>query len=305
MGKNSKKKKYDLILSSDDEDYKGKKKKKNIEEDDEDDEDGIKERIKIYEFEKKRIRIDPRSQGELIPKENEEEFIFDKKGDYNNLIFGALYKEDVPIYNHNSLKIEALKWKNKIKESKEHNRVFYNGKLIKEGFTEKEYESINSYDFDRYFLFIIKSRYFKRTKNEGSNEKIFKFSDKKIDQNINSDFIKFSENSSKEEYYSNELFMETKEELVYKKNSEYYEKLRGEEANNIELWLKFINHQDAFYEIQKRKNINLIIEKKLSIYEKAIKLNPYSIDLILNYLKDAEEIKDYSYLNTIWKNLLK
>jgi DNA mismatch repair ATPase MutL len=107
----------------DSDEYNRKKKRKTSHED---------ELQKIYEFEKKRIKVDPRSntsfkhtlsrtlwnnslEKDLSSESDDKIFQYDYKGDPNNLLFGSIYREDIPSYRiykgKNPYTNETIKWK--------------------------------------------------------------------------------------------------------------------------------------------------------------------------------------------------
>lgn len=112
-----------------------------------DDEDATQEAAKIVEFEKKRIRIDPRSMPiatniDMLLSQRDSnsyvdylycmtfsDFVLDSKGDRNNLIFGGIYRADIPEYkrfnDENPFLQEVLKWRQKVREYKQQSSLIY------------------------------------------------------------------------------------------------------------------------------------------------------------------------------------
>ena len=68
----------------------------------------------------------------------------------------------------------------------------------------------------------------------------------------------------------------TEEESVMRITKEFNKKI-NENPKNIDLWVEFINIQDKFsLSIGSLKNKTAVIDRKISILEKALNLNPFN-----------------------------
>lgn len=65
------------------------------------------------------------------------------------------------------------------------------------------------------------------------------------------------------------------------------------EKSNIKLWLEYV----AFQDVRAKGEVNKApaIEKKISIFEEALKSNPHSEELLLGYLFCCEQIWEYVF----------
>lgn len=79
--------------------------------------------------------------------------------------------------------------------------------------------------------------------------------------------------------------------------------------SNIELWKRLIELQKLVLgtssKKQKEASARSLGEKCMGIYEKAITRNQDSIELIVEYLKCCEDIKDYIEILNMWSKYLK
>lgn len=85
---------------------------------------------------------------------------------------------------------------------------------------------------------------------------------------------------------------ETWEDFCIKKTKWYNERTRQDKAN-IKLWLEYV----AFQDTRARSEVNKapVIEKKIAIFEEALKANPHSEELLLGYLFCCEQIWEYAF----------
>ena len=80
------------------------------------------------------------------------------------------------------------------------------------------------------------------------------------------------------------------EDYCLKQTKWFNEKTR-EEKTNIKLWLDYV----AFHDKVTKSDVNRrpVIEKKISIFEEALKANPHSEELLIGYLFCGEQIWEY------------
>jgi hypothetical protein len=109
-------------------------------------------------------------------------------------------------------------------------------------------------------------------------------------------------------------------EVYLMQKTSYYNQLLLENPENIPLWLEFIEFQDesVFWgkipeseeglnladSQHKKKLRQSLLERKIAIYERALKSNPYSIELIIGHMELVQEVWDTEELVTKWKNLV-
>lgn len=108
------------------------------------------------------------------------------------------------------------------------------------------------------------------------------------------------------------------DEYISQGIADYNRKLAG--TNDVSLWLEFIAFQDQLLhwgvspsgegedkgvgEERKKKLKAAITERKISIYEKALGIFPYSIDLIIGHMELVEGIWDTEKLVEKWKDIV-
>ena len=107
---------------------------------------------------------------------------------------------------------------------------------------------------------------------------------------------------------------ESEEREVNRKSALYNEKLR-KEPHNTDLWLEFVEFQDkstARFLLEKEKqddqkqkvNQRAVLERKVSILDKAIELNPKCIGLIVTRLHIVSQFWESESLQQEWRNTL-
>ncbi|XP_077999752.1 nuclear exosome regulator NRDE2-like [Glandiceps talaboti] len=107
---------------------------------------------------------------------------------------------------------------------------------------------------------------------------------------------------------------ETRSEVMRKK-IEMFNRKTHKDPQDVKTWLEFVKFQDEVAsqgifemddtaEVDKRKKFNLaIMEKKISILEKAIEKNPTSIDLKIEHLELSREFWSSSKLHEHWQQM--
>jgi hypothetical protein len=288
-------------LSDEEDDSKRKKKRHKKSRDDDD----VDERIKVVEFEKKRIRIDPRSAPQmslntitpstLWAATSRDVFEFDVKGDPNNLVFGGVYRTDIPTYslyngkNPFYITEQTLKWKKKRKDAMAAVITYSKGSFEHSNLDDQAESATES----RYF----KGKLSKMQRSKHLDLKTIRTSDESSEQK---DFI-----SLEEEYNSDDENQqgETLEQYTYRRTREFNEKTK-QDPYHIETWLEFIEFQGEFSALQKYKNNASISEKKLAIYEKALHYNPNSVTLLCGHLRESAVIHPASKVEIGWRNAL-
>ncbi|XP_013400214.1 protein NRDE2 homolog [Lingula anatina] len=111
-----------------------------------------------------------------------------------------------------------------------------------------------------------------------------------------------------------DTLVETHEQYIQRRTAEYNKHTR-ENPGDIKMWLEFVNFQDETVskdqelfkpsEHEKRKRRELfVLEKKISIIEKALKTNPASLELKMKQLELSGLIWEADKLHSDWENLV-
>jgi len=93
------------------------------------------------------------------------------------------------------------------------------------------------------------------------------------------------------------------------KNKEFSEKLLSK-PTNVKLWIDFVEYQDEYFKANHSdvmittKYTRALIEKKLSILDKALIKNPTSIKLMIYQMNLLKEITPSSKMIDKWKNMI-
>lgn len=86
---------------------------------------------------------------------------------------------------------------------------------------------------------------------------------------------------------------ETYEDYLYQKTKDFNEQSRDpSKMKDVKFWASFIEFQDQSGDYSKARPA-AVLEKKLSIYEKALDNIPKSEALLVGYLQTAEKLYEY------------
>lgn len=272
--------------SSDEEDQQDKKKRKKKDKKEKKRKKRKSEKEKIIELEKKVAKEDERKSSDIwITNEKEYKvFFFDRVGDQNNIFFGSIYKHDVPTYRKPKgvcLGLPASEG------------ITVNKKGMYEVFKRRSKDASQSLRYtNTRFTHLENDLEFKRLTLTHPESK---------EKWVSEDFVVVERDEAKEE--EEELQGESLDDFLTKKTREFNQQTR-EHPENIDLWLKFIEFQDEFFKLGKKQTKGLIIEKKISIYERALEDNPRSEVLKLGLLKDAQQLWDSEKVQNLWKKTL-
>nr|GMC53153.1 protein NRDE2 homolog isoform X1 [Ipomoea batatas] len=220
---------------------------------------------------------------------NDKDYYFDSRGDRDNLAFGCLYKMDVARYKlRNTRKTFELNycWRN-------HNSIFYpdgdvdafDSKLRAEG----RYWSAK-------YAAVERHKNLKRTR-------IFSHARPQLKDSV--DFIPLIDEGSGGESVSGATVVEEswEDEIFYK--TKEFNKMTRERPHDEKIWLDFADFQDKVASMQPHKGARLqILEKKISILEKATELNPDSEDLLLSLMNAYQSRDSIDVLISRWERIL-
>eukprot|EP01018_Ginkgo_biloba_P028678 Gb_12287 [translate_table: standard] len=97
---------------------------------------------------------------------------------------------------------------------------------------------------------------------------------------------------------------ETWDEFVIRRTREF-NKLTRDHPHDEKTWISFANFQDEIASGQKKKSVRVqALEKKISILEKAIELNPDSEELLIFLLENCKKRDSFPVLIQRWENAL-
>lgn len=89
----------------------------------------------------------------------------------------------------------------------------------------------------------------------------------------------------------------------------YFNKKLSEEPTNIEMWIDFLDFQDKIFASQMAGKDFMfsdqnLVEKKISILDKALKYNPKDVMLNVLKLKISQNLYSPEKLSSMWENLI-
>ncbi|EEF34680.1 nuclear exosome regulator NRDE2 isoform X2 [Ricinus communis] len=253
-----------------------------------------KKRVKREKIDKKRKRSS-RDDARVSHSKHSKEYYFDSHGDADNLVYASLYRMDVPRYKpFNSTKLSA------------HGLYRSNTR----SFTLDRDEDIDALDIKvksngRYWSAkYVALEHHKKLKRlrllaPASKQPVLIDSD---------DFIPFSETEATGKGLvsrcSSSLVEESWEDEVLHKTREF-NILTREHPHDEKLWLDFAEFQDRVAKMQPQKGARLqILEKKISILEKAVELNSDNEELLLALLKAYQSRDNTDVLMDRWEKVL-
>ncbi|KAK6123611.1 hypothetical protein DH2020_042643 [Rehmannia glutinosa] len=208
---------------------------------------------------------------------NEKDYYFDSRGDRDNLAFGCIYRMDVARYKiYNSKKIS------------DHNYFRWSkGVGHLEGDSDIDALDTRLRSGGRYWS--AKYAAIERHKNL---KRVRVLAPSKPLSSLVSDYIPLiDEGSASGPVSSEKVVEESWEDEVLRKTKEF-NKMTRERPQDESIWLAFAEFQDKVASMQPHKGARLqILEKKISILEKATEINPDSEDLLLS-LMNAYQTRD-------------
>ncbi|KAJ4462029.1 putative protein NRDE2 [Paratrimastix pyriformis] len=84
--------------------------------------------------------------------------------------------------------------------------------------------------------------------------------------------------------------------------AERFNQLTRAKPNDVDLWIKFVQFQDAYRPLS--RGIQPILEKKAAVYERALEYNPESVDLWSGYLEAAAAVSPPEVAIKLWERVL-
>ncbi|KAL9263204.1 Nuclear exosome regulator NRDE2-like protein [Drosera capensis] len=278
---------YELLEEEDEEeDRKGKKKKRK------------KRRSGGDGKEKVRFGLGKRSGGVWsCVKESRfggKEYCFDSRPDYDNLAFGSLYRFNVSRYK---LLDSGRNWEPTYQSySRSRRKVSMSEQELDIDAVDDTVRSSGRYWSGKYSAI-------ERHKNLKRIRIIVPQKSKRV---LLDDFIPLStEDSHDGLVLDNMVVEESWEDEVLRKTKEFNIMTR-EHPRSVRAWLDFAEFQDKVAAMQPQKGARVqILEKKISILEKAVELNPGEEDLLLALLKAYQGRGNSDLLMAEWEKILK
>ncbi|XP_057545357.1 uncharacterized protein LOC130824389 isoform X2 [Amaranthus tricolor] len=220
------------------------------------------------------------------------DYYFDSRGDLDNLAFGCLYRMDIGRYKlHDAAKISEIDFKG-------HSQLGGRGLLTRE---EVDVDALDAKlkSSGRYWsvkhAVIEKHRNYKRLRF---------FAPEKHVQDNGDEYIPVLDDDIDVSLSSKAFVVESWEDEVLRKTKEF-NKLTRERPNDVGVWLDFADFQDKIAVKQPQKGARMqTLEKKISILEKAVELNPEDEDLVLCLLKAYQSRDTSDVLIGRWERVL-
>ncbi|KAH9316484.1 hypothetical protein KI387_025111 [Taxus chinensis] len=225
------------------------------------------------------------------------DYYFDTRGDPDNLAFGSLYRIDIARYRPYHLTQELVMPDNSF-SYKGNKRITV---------LDPEGDSISLDDkakVGRYWS--AKSVSFERRKDlkrlhviPSQNPALFRLEDfVSLQQETLSD--------QKNDLESADIIEsgENWNDIVIRRTREFNQMTR-DRPHDENMWIAFANFQDEIASGQRKRSVQLqAMEKKISVLEKALELNPDSEELMLVFLDNCKKRDNISILTQKWENAL-
>ncbi|KAJ9162552.1 hypothetical protein P3X46_022316 [Hevea brasiliensis] len=226
------------------------------------------------------------------------DYYFDSHGDADNLVYGSLYRMDVPRYKpYNHTKLSAMDFHGLYRFNRRSTmfdrdddidaldvKLKSNGRYWSGKYAALEFQK----NLKRLRLVAPKQHVL-----DGSDDYI-PFSDTKLSQE-GVDRGSISKASLVEESWEDEVLRKSRE----------FNQLTRENPHDEKVWLDFAEFQDRVAKMQPQKGARLqMLEKKISILEKAVELNPDNEELLLCLLKAYQSRDSTDMLIGRWEKVL-
>ncbi|WOL06619.1 hypothetical protein Cni_G15353 [Canna indica] len=220
------------------------------------------------------------------------DYYFDAHGDRDNLAFGCLYRMDIARY----------KFQNYGETYGTNFWALYRSRTSAINMdVEGDHDVLDSKlkSGGRYYS----AKFTTLERNKGF--KNIKFANRMISSMIPEDFVPLSEpHSSGSAPSKNGVLEESWEDEVIRRTREFNKKSR-DYPHDEKIWLAFAEFQDKIASTQPQKAARLqMLEKKISILEKAVELNPNSEELLLCLLKSYQRRDSTDTTIEKWEKIL-
>ncbi|KAI4347330.1 hypothetical protein L6164_008147 [Bauhinia variegata] len=225
------------------------------------------------------------------------DYYIDSHGDRDNLAFGSIYRMDIARYkSYNPSKlsghVQGLYWRNKRDSLLERDDDVdaLDGKLKSGG----RYWSATYMALERHKNFKRVRLLAPKLSTIITQDEFIPLSDIQTSHGaVDSDSV--SRTSTLEESWEDEMLCKTRE----------FNRLTREHPHDEKVWLDFAEFQDRVAAMQRQKGARLqILEKKISILEKSVELNPDNEELLLCLLKAYQMRDSPDVLIGRWEKIL-
>ncbi|KAF8730247.1 hypothetical protein HU200_017225 [Digitaria exilis] len=220
------------------------------------------------------------------------DYYVDAKGDHDNLAFGSLYRMDVARYRSQSM-MEASGFN----RSMFLNRRFVSSHIELDSDLDGLDKKVRA--GGRYYS--AKNAVFERNKGF-KHLKVFKGDTSAM---LAEDFVPFDAQSLPVKSTTMEQELEESWEDEILRRTKEFNKMSRERPHDEKVWLAFAQFQDKVASTQPQKAARLqTTERKISILEKAVELNPDNEELLLCLLKSYGERDSTENLLGKWEQIL-
>uniref|UniRef100_A0A2P2L8D0 Protein NRDE2 homolog n=1 Tax=Rhizophora mucronata TaxID=61149 RepID=A0A2P2L8D0_RHIMU len=225
------------------------------------------------------------------------DYYFDTHGDRDNLVYGSLYKMDVPRYKpYLSTKPSGFDFRGLYHLSGRMSEFDRDGDV---DVLDTKLKSDGRYWSAKYAA-VERHRNFKHLHLVASKQPAV-LSDEFIPLPDIELSLEVTDSSSTSKAF---VFEESWEDEILRKTLEF-NKLTREQPHDEKAWLDFAEFQDKVAKTQRQKAARLqTLEKKISILEKATELNPDNEDLLLYLLKAYQSRDTADVLIGRWEKVL-
>ncbi|KAL5995465.1 hypothetical protein ACLOJK_025527 [Asimina triloba] len=224
----------------------------------------------------------------------DKDYYFDSRGDRDNMAFGCLYRMDIARYKlYNPVKSSGSRlyhWKQRNSGLDGDGDVDALDNKVREAgryFSTKHSALERRKDFKRVRILAAK----KHATNTGEFIPLIE--------------LQTSHGGGSSELQTSVQIEESWEDEILRKTKEF-NKMSRETPHDETVWLAYAEFQDKVASKQPQKAARLqTLEKKISILEKAVKLNPDSEDLLICLLKAYQKRDSTEILMERWETILK
>ncbi|KAH3758042.1 NRDE2 protein [Pelomyxa schiedti] len=220
------------------------------------------------------------------------QWYFQGSGDKNNILFGSLYRLDVPRFTAPRVRPCVGLPERYVLRSGMSNIV--------DRCDNKTVVSIPRYCKPQYAIAQVRTDIKRITADQVRKKK------RTVAMTSGGDFIPLSlsayEKEKRDEAIQAELG-ETFEESLFRRTRELNEATQ-KPTQTEQTWLDYIKLQDEFAKLGDRHAEGALLEKKIAIYQRALELHPTSEELVLGYLSVIKRSWETSKVLALWEKIL-
>lgn len=217
-------------------------------------------------------------------------FVHDVKGDYNNVLYETLYRLDVPSYKRTQHSSCLLGLQAHWKVSRDVLKVRGPGQPFLTGQDKALFKRTLRY-YSRHRVLQQRDAAMRSTVQAKTED------DPYITQSLS--FVPLAGDEKKETEPAKPMSID---QVLMDKTREFNVNLRAN-PHSIALWFRFIEFQDEANPMRKANPAH-ILEKKISIFEKAMEANSENEDLMVAYLSTCAQHYPPDKLNSLWQGII-